>query len=795
MDSFRYLPLDPQTASIRLVRLFRGNTLEVVCELFHASLSGPEATSYEALSYTWGCTELVECIELNSKKLHVTENLHAVLQCLRYHDKDRILWIDAICINQEDLEERSQQVRQMGAIFRSASQVIFWPGKPTVEISLLMNHLNELDNRRSKSSTTENTEIDEAHLNGLWSEIQQTAQSGTTDLLIRQQKGMSQLLKRPWFQRVWILQEVANSQSAVLCCGGLSTPAHLFALSPSLLGMKIDPHSRSILDIMPGRARIDSWWSREREVISLRHKFSASKATDERDLIFALLEMSFEPRDHKFLRINYSTPLHKVVKSAVRYWFEETDIPVSKVFNFIASFQDIRATYLVITYDEREPDIAHSDPRPPPFVRDSVEYNRDASFLLVERYNQDLDGNNACYTDLDGKELWPEHFATETDASGYNVFRNAFQIVPWVSSRQALKILAITDISAALERIAFNRWGRTLEFIAERITDDKQLLLDETLIRIATRGSVYAVELLLDHGADINFSFTRGVTALGRAAKRGHLEVVKLLLRQGGADHKSASLSSCGCALVRASGAGHLEVVQVLLDHGADVNYCYSGELYGTALANASRHGHLALAQLLLDHGANVDGRPSVGVAYTTPLREASSVNNLEMARKLLDHGANPNADARNSNGNAITSASRHYDSHMVRLLLERGANPNIWADPDRMHGSALHQAMQDQSWESARILREYGAVLKDDEMQELIVREQRTVMDGGEREKPTTINIDTYISDEILRAAAWSIKYPQRSHSPIESQESREHSPIQVAVEDYEQTDQESAD
>lgn len=119
MENFCYLPLNPETTSIRLVRLLRGNTTEIECELFHASISGPKATSYEALSYTWGCTELVECVKLNSEILRITENLHSALQCLRYHSKDRVLWIDAICINQEDLKERSQH--------RSITRLLFAP--------------------------------------------------------------------------------------------------------------------------------------------------------------------------------------------------------------------------------------------------------------------------------------------------------------------------------------------------------------------------------------------------------------------------------------------------------------------------------------------------------------------------------------------------------------------------------------------------------------------------------------------------------------------------------------------
>ena len=81
---------------------------EVSCELYHTSFAaGPV---YEALSYTWGTNLKTHVIRIGKEAQTVTENLSLALKALRYPDKKRTLWVDALCINQDDILERNQQV-------------------------------------------------------------------------------------------------------------------------------------------------------------------------------------------------------------------------------------------------------------------------------------------------------------------------------------------------------------------------------------------------------------------------------------------------------------------------------------------------------------------------------------------------------------------------------------------------------------------------------------------------------------------------------------------------------------
>ncbi|KAH7012701.1 heterokaryon incompatibility, partial [Microdochium trichocladiopsis] len=84
---------------------------------------------YEALSYTWGATEGIQrAITVDNGKIQVTPNLHTALCHLRT-DKPRLLWIDALCINQNDQEEKAQQIALMGNIYRKAEQVVAFLGE------------------------------------------------------------------------------------------------------------------------------------------------------------------------------------------------------------------------------------------------------------------------------------------------------------------------------------------------------------------------------------------------------------------------------------------------------------------------------------------------------------------------------------------------------------------------------------------------------------------------------------------------------------------------------------------
>jgi hypothetical protein len=201
MMSYHYQPLDEENEEIRLVLLHPSeNGARPKCSLSHYSLIHPP--DYVALSYTWGDSGAAELIELDETTILVTANLKQALHSLReqvnFLQSNRHIWIDAICINQQDIAERNQQVPRMRRIFETAVEVIAWLGPETPESNTAIDFMNQTfgempdDGDKFKEALVEK----EAWL-GLWTD----------------------LLRRPWWTRIWVVQEAVVGRNLRLVCG------------------------------------------------------------------------------------------------------------------------------------------------------------------------------------------------------------------------------------------------------------------------------------------------------------------------------------------------------------------------------------------------------------------------------------------------------------------------------------------------------------------------------------------------------------------------------------------------
>ena len=131
------LPLNTDGLNVRILELLPGASADpIACRLVVRRLTG--VSRFEALSYTWGSTETAATITANGSSLNVTTNLEEALRHLRRKSRRRRLWVDAICINQNDPDERATQVMQMGQIYRNADHVLIWlgPGDCNTDVAL-----------------------------------------------------------------------------------------------------------------------------------------------------------------------------------------------------------------------------------------------------------------------------------------------------------------------------------------------------------------------------------------------------------------------------------------------------------------------------------------------------------------------------------------------------------------------------------------------------------------------------------------------------------------------------------
>jgi len=310
MEAFRHDPIDLGGPAFRLLRLLKGQRGVICCEIFQAWLrQRADAITYEALSYVWGSTERKYKIEINGKHFDVTKNLYEALQYLQLRDQDRILWIDAVCIDQENIQERGHQVQHMGDIYRESQNVTCWLGLPTNLTRICLQSLRRLQEQSIRGGRR--SCADWGPTDQRWVELWRGLDIGTPAM---HQEGLCQLLDRSWFRRVWILQEVANSHAAEIRCGSKFVSARIFALAPFLMKVQPEIHCRAVLDIMPGPSRRESWWSQNRDLYTLLKNFGGSEASDPRDLVYALLGMSSDSPD---IRPEYNKTEREVVKDVI----------------------------------------------------------------------------------------------------------------------------------------------------------------------------------------------------------------------------------------------------------------------------------------------------------------------------------------------------------------------------------------------------------------------------------------------------------------------------------------------
>lgn len=119
---------DPE--GFRLLKLLPGKSSDKIrCETIHISLK--DEPNFEAISYSWQIESPPVEIECDKQTMTITENLAAALRVFRLEDSVRLIWVDALCIDQSSTGEKNHQVPMMGNIFRAASIVQIWLGQDT----------------------------------------------------------------------------------------------------------------------------------------------------------------------------------------------------------------------------------------------------------------------------------------------------------------------------------------------------------------------------------------------------------------------------------------------------------------------------------------------------------------------------------------------------------------------------------------------------------------------------------------------------------------------------------------
>jgi len=324
-----YRPLDFDTFEIRLLRVHEGPRHRIItCSLEHVSLINPP--EYTALSYCWGDANKTVAINLQGwGDVQVSSNLEEALVHIRDMDhpdigmggKGMALWVDALCINQQDPVERSQQVRHMRQVYSRAREVISWVPCSSAEAVeyLIKDHFEATRTLTPPppAASSSEWEVYKARL-----ESEERENSKRHGWVEQGWSILEDFFSQDYWRRVWVIQEVTVATKAKVLCGTCEIPWEY--IDNILAKWKQNPESvpfdsRTYLKAMH-LTEFRHRFQVKREPISLLDAMRwtyQTEATDPKDKIFALLGLCHDGPTYVPVP-NYKQPLEEIIADMSR---------------------------------------------------------------------------------------------------------------------------------------------------------------------------------------------------------------------------------------------------------------------------------------------------------------------------------------------------------------------------------------------------------------------------------------------------------------------------------------------
>ncbi|KAF5639350.1 heterokaryon incompatibility (het-6OR allele) [Fusarium sp. NRRL 52700] len=311
-----YPDLDLQSHQIRILHLLPGNYSNPLrCVLRTEFLdAGP---SYQALSYVWGDPLDCRSIEVNGRQVNVTVNLFNALRRLRYSDSERNLWVDALCINQDNNAEKSHQVKLMSKIYTRTTEAILWLGD-------FSDGTNATPNCIPRETVMTAFDLLKFMARDSYG-CAEADSDPNTELFSGGYADLSCLMELPWWYRAWTVQETVLPTDATVICGTAQLPFYLLiaAHNNSLDHFFINCCRRVVV---PG-----SFWSHLQKLIYAKeclgretlfmanvfNNFRDRNASDPRDKMYAYLGLGSN------ISADYTLPHEEAFTLGVRCLIEE----------------------------------------------------------------------------------------------------------------------------------------------------------------------------------------------------------------------------------------------------------------------------------------------------------------------------------------------------------------------------------------------------------------------------------------------------------------------------------------
>ena len=230
--------------SIRVLELLQGISGSALsCRILEIHRTNSDV-AFEAISYVWGSHSpacYLRDVESNSV-LRITESLYHALRALRHPDRSRILWADAVCINQSDNDEKSHQVRNMGSIYATANMVLVWLGDE--DFSGAFKVLKGLGKAPENGTSTANLKL--------------------TDPVDNVIMAVLSVIGTPWFTRLWTIQEFVLATDVRFCASNQHISGNVLEKAIENTSIKVDwlnTTSSRALDIYNNFSMVDNLFS------------------------------------------------------------------------------------------------------------------------------------------------------------------------------------------------------------------------------------------------------------------------------------------------------------------------------------------------------------------------------------------------------------------------------------------------------------------------------------------------------------------------------------------------------
>ncbi|KAK8022394.1 hypothetical protein PG993_013161 [Apiospora rasikravindrae] len=292
----------PQGEYIRLLELTPGETsdgISVSLQIVPLRNCAP----YTALSYVWGVSNTSVSIICNGQSLTIQSSLHSALRALRDSSAAKLVWADAICINQGgDVREKNHQVALMGKIYSLATEVIIWLGSDEEDIAGgafdLAKQIATHNYPRLRRKQPEIPSRGQISNDLQWFALVEYAAPEVLLHLSPIERGLwrnlSRIYRSPWFTRVWVIQEAGLATHATVLCGTRTISWQQLADAAGCIDDRA-PAFVEHFDMTGGLEKcVDLYWlfspsGRRRTFVETLVEAKCFNATNQLDKVYALL--------------------------------------------------------------------------------------------------------------------------------------------------------------------------------------------------------------------------------------------------------------------------------------------------------------------------------------------------------------------------------------------------------------------------------------------------------------------------------------------------------------------------